>query len=280
MRKGWSVGGNGWVANQRVFDAVLGPCADAVLDAAHLAAGQRVLDIGCGFGTLLEASADVGAIPVGVDISDTMVAAARARVPSAVVLDADAQTADLRDEPAGGRFDRVVSRFGVMFFDDPTAAFANIRRACAPGARLAFVCWREGENAMFTLGSSVLLGRLEPQPEVAPGAPGPLAFGDPDRVRRILGEAGWTGVDLTALDTMADYGFDGTDGVEERVQVILSGSLGRMAREELEPRLGEQGWAALVDDVRAELRRHLVDGVVRFPARTWLVTAGNPAAAT
>lgn len=279
MREGWSIGGASWVANQRTFDAVLGPCADAVLDAAQLAAGQRVLDIGCGFGTLLEAAAGAGATPVGVDISDTMVAAARKRAPQAVVLQADAQTEDLRDGPAGGGFDRVVSRFGVMFFADPTAAFTNIRRACVPGARLAFVCWREGENPMFTLGTDVLLARLDPQPEADPGAPGPVALGDPDRVRRILGDAGWVDVEVRAVDTVADYGFAGTDGVEERLGVILSGSTGRAARAELEPRIGEQGWAALVDDVRTELRAHLVDGVVRFPAHTWVVTAGNPGGA-
>ncbi|QIX25447.1 class I SAM-dependent methyltransferase [Nocardioides sp. JQ2195] len=276
MRKGWSIGGAGWVANQRIFDAVLGPCSDELLEAATPAPGQRVLDVGCGTGTLLEAAVAAGASAVGVDISDTMVAAARARVPDATVLIADAQVDDLRDGSAGGDFDLVLSRFGVMFFDDPVAAFANIRRACVPGARLAFVCWREGENAMFTLGTSTLLDRLEPQPEADPNAPGPLAFGDPERVRRILHEAGWSGVDLVAVDTVADFGLDGTDGVEERLEVILSGSLGRLARAELEPRLGEQGWAELVDEVRDELRSHLVDGVVRFPARTWLVTAENP----
>lgn len=264
------------MANQRIFDAVLGPCSDELLEAATPAPGQRVLDVGCGTGTLLEAAVAAGASAVGVDISDTMVAAARARVPDATVLIADAQVDDLRDGSAGGDFDLVLSRFGVMFFDDPVAAFANIRRACVPGARLAFVCWREGENAMFTLGTSTLLDRLEPQPEADPNAPGPLAFGDPERVRRILHEAGWSGVDLVAVDTVADFGLDGTDGVEERLEVILSGSLGRLARAELEPRLGEQGWAELVDEVRDELRSHLVDGVVRFPARTWLVTAENP----
>ncbi|KRF21253.1 methyltransferase type 11 [Nocardioides sp. Soil797] len=277
MRKGWSVGGAGWVANQRIFDAVLGPCSDRLLAEAAPTPGQRVLDIGCGTGTLLEAAVAAGASAVGVDISDTMVEAAQERVPAADVLNADAQDEDLLDGPAGGGFDLVLSRFGVMFFDDPTAAFANIRRACAPGARLAFVCWREGENAMFTLGTSTLLDRLEPQPEADPAAPGPLAFGNPERVRRILVDAGWSGVDLTAVDTVADFGLGGTDGVEERLQVILSGSLGRLARAELEPRLGEQGWAALVEEVRDELRSHLVDGQVRFPARTWLVTAENPA---
>ena len=73
-----------------------------------------------------------------------------------------------------------------------------------------------------------------------------------------------------------DYGLDGSDGVEERLTTVLGNMTGRAAREQLEPRLGADGWAGVLDDVRAELRRHLVDGTVRFPAATWLVTANNP----
>ncbi|KQY57707.1 class I SAM-dependent methyltransferase [Nocardioides sp. Root140] len=279
MRQGWSSTGVGWVANARIFDATMAPMADAVIAAAELVPGQRVLDVGCGFGTLLELADAAGTTPVGVDISDSMVEAARRRVPAAEVLLADAQTEDLLQGGAGG-FERVVSRFGVMFFADPVAAFANIRRACVPGARLAFVCWRSGENEIFTLGTEVLTARMAPdegEGEDA-GAPGPQAFGEPERVREILTGAGWADVDLVAQDAPLDYGFDGTDGVEERLSVILATTTGQSARAELEPTLGPDGWASLVDEVRAELRRHLLDGAVRPVAHTWVVTATNPAA--
>ena len=269
MRTAWSDRGAGWVENERVFDAVLAPFSEPLL--AGVQAGQRVLDIGCGAGALLERLTAVGAAAVGADISDTMGAAAGARVPSATVLLADAQTADLR---AHGPFDRVVSRFGVMFFDHPVAAFTNIRSATAAGAHLAMVCWRDAENPMFTLGNSVLTARMADAAVPSASDPvGPLAFGDAGRVQAVLTGAGWHDIRIEPFDGICDYGIDGSDGVEERVAVVLSSSTGRAARAQLAPALGAGGWAALVDDVRAEVRRHLVDGVVKFVGRVWVVTA-------
>ena len=214
---------------------------------------------------------------MGVDISEAMVQAARRRVPQATVLHADAQTADLNGAAAGCPFDRVVSRFGVMFFDDPAAAFANIRHAAAPGATLTFVCWRDAENPIFTLGTSILTDQLDPVPtETDPHAPGPRAFGDRDRVQAILTDAGWGEVAMDPVDGICDHGVDGSDGVQARLAMILATTTGQQARTELEPRLGSRGWAALIDEVRAELRRNLVDGVLKFVGRTWLVTATNP----
>ncbi len=276
QQQAWAQQGADWIDNAVIFEAVLAPFADAVLQAAGIAPGARVLDVGCGSGTLLQRSMALGAKPFGVDISAPMVQAANRRVPGATVLLGDAQTADLR-AAAGAPFDRVVSRFGVMFFDDPVAAFANIRRAAAPAARLAFVCWRDGDNPMFTLGVDVLADRLESPPAApVPGEPGALAFGERDRVRNVLAGAGWADVRVEAFDGVCDYGLDGGDGVEERLTMILSNRTGLQARTELQPQLGARGWAALVDEVRTELRRHLVGGVLRFPGRTWVVTATNP----
>ncbi|MCD0445680.1 class I SAM-dependent methyltransferase [Glycomyces sp. A-F 0318] len=279
MRENWATGAAGWVANQALFDAVYAPVTAAILAEAAPAAGQRVLDVGCGTGTLLEQSAAAGAEVVGVDIAEEMAAAARRRAPEATVLVADAQTADLLAEAPGAPFDRVVSRFGVMFFEDPAAAFANLRRAAAPGARLVFACWRsEAENPVFSHGTSVLADRLDPKPEPAdPDAPGPTAFADPERPASVLAAAGWGAVSVDAFDFMCDYGIGGSDGVEERLTMILDGRTGRLAREQLVQRLGPEGWESAVDEVRAELIRRLVDGAVRFPVALWLVTATNPA---
>ncbi|MDF2825615.1 MAG: type 11 methyltransferase [Mycobacterium sp.] len=271
MRDNWSDRGVGWVENERIFEAVLAPFTEPVLSAAGITAGNRVLDIGCGSGALLRRATALGATAVGVDISDAMVAHARRQVPQAHVLLADAQTADLA---AAGPFDRVVSRFGVMFFEDPVAAFTNIRSATVPGATLSFVCWRAAENPMFTLGTSVLAGHLgDAAPR--PGAVGPLAFGDGDRARALLADAGWSDIGIDPFDGLCDYSIDGSDGVAERMAVVLTSSTGRAARAELEPRLGAEGWAALVADVRAELQRNLVDGAVRFVGRVWVVRAVN-----
>lgn len=275
QQQSWATQGVDWVDNAAIFEAALAPFADAVMRAADINPGARVLDIGSGAGTLLQQAAALGATPVGVDISEPMVAAARRRVPEATVSLGDAQTLDLR---AGGpAFDRVISRFGVMFFDDPVAAFTNIRRAAAPGARLAFVCWREGDNPMFSVGVDVLAARLESPPAPAdPTAPGPLAFGNAERVQAILSDAGWSDVGLAAFDGVCNFSIDGSDGVEERLTMILSNRTGQQARTELADRLGPDGWAALVEELRDELRRHRVDGVVKFPGHTWVVTATNP----
>jgi len=172
--QGWVDGSAGWVANEGIFDAVFAPVTSAILGAAAIEPGQRVLDVGCGTGTLLAAAVATGATAVGVDVSPGMVEAARRRVPSATVIVDDAETADILARAPGAAFDRVVSRFGVMFFPDPVAAFTNLRRATAPGSRLVFACWRAKEdNPMFTLGTSVLEERLNPRPTPPPpGTPG------------------------------------------------------------------------------------------------------------
>ena len=279
MRQVWTVGAEGWVAHRDLFEAELGRFADSLMDAVELGPDDRVLDVGCGTGALLERALEQGAVGVGVDISDKMVEAATALVPAASFVVADAQTDDLN---ALGPFTAVVSRFGVMFFDDPVAAFTNIRSAATPTATLTFVCWRGlDENPMFTLGTNVLLDRLDPRPgPAAPDAPGPAAFADPARVTSILETSGWSEVDITPVDVVCDYGLGGSDGVEERLTMILNTTIGWMARAQIEPQLGPEGWAALLDDIRAELRANLVDGSVKFTGATWLVKARNPAALT
>ena len=277
MARNWTDNSAGWVEHEAVFDAVFTPVTAAVLAAADLKAGERVLDVGCGSGTLLAAADAAGAQPVGVDISPLMVAAAARRVPSAVVRAEDAETADLGSLAPGTPFDVVVSRFGVMFFEDPVAAFANLRSATHDGSRLAFACWRSAEeNQMFTLGLEILTRGLDEPPEPPePDQPGPTAFADPDRLRDVLAGAGWSSITTERLDVELDYGTDGTDGVENRIATILSMSSGRSARAELEPRLGASGWAELMEEVRTELRGHQVDGRLRIPGAIWIARATN-----
>ncbi|MGN6694622.1 MAG: methyltransferase domain-containing protein [Aquihabitans sp.] len=275
MRENWTIGAQGWVEHRDLFDGELEPFAVAVIDAAAPGPGDRVLDIGCGTGTLVARSIERGAEAVGVDISPGMIDGARRFHPQGTFLVADAQTDDLVPH---GPFTTIVSRFGVMFFDDTAAAFANIRRSAAPGARLVFACWRSHEeNAMFTLGTSMLLDQLDPPlPPYDADAPGPTALANPDRTRAALASAGWTDIDLAPLDAVLDYGKNGSDGVEERLTMVLNTNAGRLAQTRLEPELGPDGWSALLDQIRDELRQHRVDGRVQFTGATWLVTARNP----
>jgi SAM-dependent methyltransferase len=276
MREGWAARAEGWVRNERIFDAAFAPFTAAVLGAADLGAARRVLDVGCGTGALLEAAVIAGADAVGVDISSAMVEAARHRVPTATVVTADAQTADMLAAAPGAPFDRVVSRFGVMFFAEPEAAFVNIRSATARGARLAFVCWREGETYLFSLGLRALTAHLaDPPPRPISGEPGPMGLAKPDRIRDVLTGAGWSNATIEPIDGVCDYSMDGSDGVEECLAMALSGTYGRAVRAALEPQLDPAGWQAVLDEARADLRTQLVDGAVRLVGYTWLVTATN-----
>ena len=236
-----------------------------------------MLDVGCGAGTLLEEAVAAGAEAVGIDISPPMVEAASRRVPAATVVAADAQTADLLAAAPGPAVRPCVSRFGVMFFADPEAAFANIRSATAPGALLTFVCWRKDETAMFSLGLRALAARLaDPPAPPSAGEPGPLGLADADRTRDVLTIAGWSAVTIEPFDRLCDYSIDGSDGVEERLATAMSGTLGRKVRAALESSVDDTEWQAALNDARAELRGALVDGAVRFTGHTWLVTATNP----
>ncbi len=275
---GWGEGAAGWVQNEALFDAVYAPVTQAIVTAAALEPGLRVLDVGCGTGTLLEAGTTAGAQMVGVDVAPDMVGAARRRVPSATVLLGDAQTVDFAAQAPGAPFQRVVSRFGVMFFADPVSAFANIRSATAPGARLVFACWRGvAENPTFGGAGTEAITALLPDPPAppAPGRPGPVAFADRGHLAGVLASAGWSTVRIDPFDTPLDHGIDGSDGVEERLRMILATTTGRLVREQLADTLDDEQWADLLEQARTGIRRYLVAGTVTLPGAMWLVTATN-----
>src|SRR4051794_1464255 len=150
MRHHWTdVNGPAWVEHQRLYDRMLGSITTMLLDAITVEHGQRILDVGCGTGTLTAALDDLGAHAVGADISETMIGGARRRFPDLEFVVADAHV-----DALPGPFDQIVSRFGVMFFDAPVTAFANIGRAPGDGTTLTFVCWRDlAENLAISAGA-------------------------------------------------------------------------------------------------------------------------------
>ncbi len=272
----WATKADGWVLNQRIFDHAFTPFTSSLLGAVTITPGDRVLDVGCGAGTTLMAAADLGANTVGVDIAEAMVDAARRREPRASVHLCDAQVADLSSLCGPPPFDTVISRFGMMFFADPKAAFTNIRNACRSGAHLAFVCWAAGETDLFTYGLEPFRAELgdPPGPPVT-DAPGPLGLATAGRIGDVLESAGWVDVSIESVVGTCDFGLDGSDGAQERLAVALAGSVGIATRAALLPVVGEQRWDELCEQAIAGMRSRATGDTVRFDSSAWLVTATN-----
>jgi SAM-dependent methyltransferase len=262
-----------WVAMQRDLDAQLEPLGSLAMDRLAFASGERVLDVGCGAGaTSLSIAARVAPGEVtGVDISKPLLARARERaaaVDNVRFEEADAQTM----APPSPGFDAVFSRFGVMFFADPLAAFKNLLACLRPGGRLGFVCWREMQkNPWVTLPLSAALPFLPgpPDPPV-PGAPGPFGLADGARTRLILEAAGFSEIDVASVDSELVVG--GNDDIETAVHLALQiGPLG-------------SALGALDEDVRGRARAavreafapHLGPRGVTLGAAVWVVTARRP----
>ena len=192
-----------WLASEEHTELVSASFGAAAMGRLGLRAGQRVIDIGCGSGSTTLALAKLvapGGEAVGIDIAPAMVQAARERAARAegakvAFLIADAQAEDLGESA----FDAAYSRFGAMFFADPTAAFANIRAALRSGGAFAFACWSNvfANEWMFVPGSAVVsvTGSLPPMP--GPGEPGPFSLEDPDRVEALLSDTGFTQIEVT-----------------------------------------------------------------------------------
>ncbi len=257
--------GQAWVEAQALMDEILAPMARPLVEAADGA--QAVLDVGCGAGAVSRAiSRRLGpeAQVVGVDISEPLVAHARrlaaAEGSAAQFVRADAQTHGFG--PA--LFDRIVSRFGVMFFDDPAAAFANLRRACRPGARLAAIAWRSAaENPFMTTAERAARPLLPQMPPRPAGGPGQFAFADAGHVQAILAEAGWSDAGLEPFD--ADCALP---EAELTPYLTRFGPLGLAL-----PQLAPEARARVADAVRQAFEPFVEGDQVRFRAACWAITA-------
>lgn len=207
-------GGQKWVAHNGMMEAMLHDIGMYAIDMLALEADNKVLDIGCGCGnqTLdLARRLGPGGEVIGVDISAPMLhlgrqlaqAAAEEPMASVSFVQADAYDHDFQD----GYFDVLFSRFGVMFFDDPVGAFSNLRKALKPNGRLSFVCWQGPEhNPFMTIPVRAALQYLPAPESPPPGAPGPFAFADADRVRGVLAASGFSNINITATPHMLYFG--------------------------------------------------------------------------
>lgn len=261
-----------WVAMQERMDVLLAPLLHAALDFAHPAAGENVLDIGCGCGaTLLELAGRVGpnGSVAGVDVSAPMLGRARERVQAKMLTNVRLTLSDAATHAfAPEAFDLAFSRFGVMFFDDPVGAFTNIRSALAASGRLAFACWAPPrDNPWLVVPLSAARPHLPPQPEADPNAPGPFAFADPDRVRGVLTGAGYTAVEVTRHNT--SMRICGPGEIEQAARfAVESGPVGRAMAG-----AGPDARAAAEQAIVAEFRRIEGPGGIELPGSVWLVSA-------
>jgi ubiquinone/menaquinone biosynthesis C-methylase UbiE len=261
------VAGLAWVQAQGLLDQILKPFEDVLVDAVVAGSGRAVLDVGCGTGSVTRAVASAlgtAGSCVGVDISGPMITAARARGESeggsASFIRADAQVHPF--EPAG--FDMIVSRFGVMFFDDAVRAFRNLRYAARDGAELRVITWRGAEENPFMTTAERAAAPLLPNLATRePDAPGQFAFADPDHVRRVLEQSDWTGIDIRPVDMAC------TLPEKELVRYLtLLGPVSRVLDE-----ANDQLRARVLDTIRAAFDPFVHGAEVRFTAACWMVTA-------
>lgn len=270
-------GGRQWAINQENMDTNLKPFADAALALASARSGEQVLDIGCGCGdTTLTLSASVGldGHAVGLDISGPMIDRAKERAAAVETMGLPCPRFVLGDASSYAfkpeRFDLLFSRFGVMFFADPAAAFANMRGALRQGGRTAFICWQPMVlNDFFMVPTAAALTILPAPDAPAPNAPGPFAFGDKDRLNGILKDAGFSQISIESLELDMEVG--GGKGIEAAGRELTrTGPLARLVVD-----LTEDVREKVTDAVIKALEAHSSGGRVSLGSRTWLVSAKN-----
>jgi SAM-dependent methyltransferase len=266
-------GGQRWLTDQRMHDALLAPVAELLLDRARARAGEVVLDIGCGSGTTSIALAGhvvPGGRVLGIDISAPLLVRARELLPKGLPVEFKLRDATVYPfEP--GRADLLFSRFGVMFFADPARSFANMRGGLRTAARVTFACWREPrENPWLMLPLEAVYRHLPRLPESGPEDPGPFSFAAEPRVRGILERAGFGAVALEPVDLSFDLA-DG-QGLDRAVETAVNIGPASRALDGQPPALR----VAATESIRAALAQCREGERVPLPGAIWIVTAVNP----
>ena len=260
-------GGNAWVNAQATLDRMFKPFEDLLVKEVSLRSSRRVLDVGCGTGaTTLALARLLGPQSrcLGIDISEPMLALARTRAEreglSASFVRADAQTYTF--EPAA--FEMIVSRFGVMFFDDPVRAFENLRRAAADDGELRLIAWRSGaENPFMTTAERAAAALLPGLPPRQEDAPGQFGFANAQRVHGILDESGWADIEVRPIDIACALPEKDLSRYVTRL-----GRVGLFLQD-----ADEETRARVIDTVRPAFDPYLHGDEVRFTAACWMICA-------
>jgi ubiquinone/menaquinone biosynthesis C-methylase UbiE len=267
-------GGRAWARRADWHEYAFAVFDPPLLDTAGLRSGDRVLEVGCGGGATTMALADAvgpsGRV-VALDVSEPLCDQTRQRAANAGFTNVEVVVADAATFDSGGdRFDHVVSRFGVMFFDDPVAAFANLAGLLVPGGKCAFAAFRErARNPWVDLPTRILAAHLPDPSELGPEPQG-FAFADPAEVAQILTDAGLLDVHHDEVNVHMTMG--GGGGVEPASRQVS----GQLLAAAILQRLPTDERTRALHSLRDALGDHLFDGEVRLRASAWIVTARAP----
>ncbi|MEE2997199.1 MAG: class I SAM-dependent methyltransferase [Pseudomonadota bacterium] len=263
--------GIAWARYADTVDIMFSAITDAMLDAAEIGVGDRVLDLGCGNGgTTLAVSERV--TPIGtvtaIDVSGPMIDRAQERADAAGLVNVTFVLGDAAIYPfSNGSFDKMISRLGAMFFDDPVAVFARLGQALDTGGRVALGVWRSPRENLWAM-EPIAAAKpfLEMPPRPGPEDPGPFSFANPDRVHRVLSESGWRDINLTPLDIQIPLGRTTEDALAFVMEMgPLSVPLGEVTGEKR---------IKVIDAINGVLEKNTgKDGVVYLAGACWIVTA-------
>ena len=261
-----------WLANLDRFEGMIAPIGAALLARADYRLGERVLDLGCGGGaTTLAIAEAVGpdGAALGLDVAPMLIERANQRAAetgsTARFVCADGATATLEEPP----FDRLFSRFGSMFFEEPIPAFTNLHGLLIPGARIDLAVWANPRDNLWMMEMMGVVRNHIDIPPAIPRAPGPFAFEDLGYLEEVLTGAGFSGMEVTPYEGEQPVGGPGTSPETATDFVLASMAAGRLL-EEREPAVREAARADLI----ALFTRHYRKGEgVMMHAKAWLVTA-------
>lgn len=257
--------GRRWTEHHRRLDRMAEPANGHLFAGAAIAGSDHVLDIGCGTGhtTRIAARHARSGQAVGIDLSAPMLELARRIAAEESLANITFERGDAQVHPLpSGRFDVAISRAGIMFFDDPVAAFANVRRSLRRKGRLAFLCHRDGGDQMR--GVFAALARHVPSLDLDGHRKGVADFTDAGHIRQVLDHAGFTGIATSPVEYLTVLGHDAMDAAGFLLDVQLAGFVADAEGAAL---------AGARDALASALRPYERDGAVRLPASAWIVTA-------